>query len=120
MEERTITDVPLTLIALPLFNASPTPPALRAGSLGRAGLLQTHAPIAVVRYPTLWELGSARRMAPQAPRKSTANVGVYRQPRQRCALVRSAERASYYFLACRRVGLWPVTFFYNQAAFQKE
>ena len=148
MEERTITDVPLTLIALPLFNASPTPPALRAGSPGGGGDLETRAlPLLVAGNATLWELGSARRMAPQAPRKSTltlvctanpasaarwfarqsrsptnpctyrggalphpvgapangsagasekyANPGVYRQPRQRCALVRSAEPVSY-------------------------
>ena len=43
---------------------APTPPALRAGSLGRAGLLPFLNLPQWLSLATLWELGFARRMAP--------------------------------------------------------
>src|SRR5690554_6363055 len=52
----------------------PTPPALRAGSLGTAGLLPFLNLPQWLDNTTLWELGFARRMAPQAPRVITRNV----------------------------------------------
>src|SRR5690554_4634869 len=44
-----------------------TLPALRAGSLGGAGLLPFLNLPQWLSIATLWELGYARRMAPQAP-----------------------------------------------------
>src|SRR5699024_843777 len=55
------------------------PPALRAGSLGGADLPQKPAAIFNLGgwiVHTLWELGFARRMAPQAPRKRNPTSAV--------------------------------------------
>src|SRR5690554_3152168 len=74
----------------------PTPPALRAGSLGKAGLLQIHAPAPVAAMGSIF-VGAGlcpANGAAGAPGK-VASVGVCRPPRQRYALVRSAKPVSY-------------------------
>src|SRR5690554_3801684 len=74
----------------------PTPPALRAGSLGGAGLLQVHVATAVMEMDSVF-VGDGlcpANGAAGAPGKNT-NVSACRPPRQRCALVRSAEPVSY-------------------------
>src|SRR5690554_7192699 len=47
------------------------------------------------------KMGFARRMAPQAPRKSTPTSAYYHQTRHRCALVRSAEPISYHVISAK-------------------
>src|SRR5690554_3990875 len=102
----------------------PTPPPLRAGSLGEAGLLQIHTATAAVGMGLVF-VGDGlcpANGAAGAPGK-VANVSVYRPPRHRFALVRSAEPVSYRKPApVSSLGdeTAPVPFCYNQAAFQKE
>src|SRR5690554_229549 len=74
----------------------PTPPALRAGSLGGAGLLQIHTATAAVRVGSVFVgAGLCPANGAAGALGKVASVGVCCPPRQRCALVRSAKPVSY-------------------------